>query len=52
MCSSDLVDRSRGKIVRLNNPKYAKEYLDSWDKIAAVKRRAAEFQAELAQRTK
>ncbi len=47
-----LVDRSRGKIVRLNNPKYAKEYLDSWDKIAAAKRRAAEFQAELAQRTK
>ena len=45
-----LVDRSKGRIIRLNNPKYAKEYLESWDKIAASKRTAAEFQAELAQR--
>ena len=42
-----LVDPGRGKIVRLNNPKYAKEYLDSWDRIAAGKREAAAFQAAL-----
>ena len=45
-----LVDREKGKILRLNNPKYAREYLDGWDKIAAAKRTAAEFQAELARR--
>ena len=45
-----LVDPDRGQIVRLNNPKYAKEYLESWDKISADKREAAGFQAALAQR--
>ena len=45
-----LVDFEERKIVRLNNPKYAKEYLESWDKIAAGKRTAAEFQAALARR--
>ncbi len=45
-----LVDPSNRKIIRLNNPKYAKEYLESWDKIAADKRAAAQFQAELSQR--
>ena len=39
-----LVDPERGKIIRLNNPKYAKEYLESWDRIAADKREAAAFQ--------
>ena len=43
-----LVDPDRGQIVRLNNPKYAKEYLESWDKIAADKQTAAAFQAALA----
>ena len=42
-----LVDPDRGQIVRLNNPKYAKEYLESWDKISADKRETAEFQAAL-----
>ena len=45
-----LVDPAGRKIVRLNNPKYAKEYLESWDKIAAAKQAAADFQAELARR--
>lgn len=45
-----LVDTENRRIVRLNNPKYAKEYLESWDKIAADKRAAADFQAELARR--
>ena len=45
-----LVDPVERKIVRLNNPKYAKEYLESWDKIAAAKQTAADFQAELARR--
>ena len=43
-----LVDPERRKIVRLNNPKYAKEYLDGWDKVAAAKAAAARFQAGLA----
>ena len=43
-----LVDFDNRKIVRLNNPKYAKEYLESWDKIAATKEAAADFQASLA----
>ena len=47
-----LVDAANRKIVRLNNPKYAKEYLESWDKVAAAKHAAAEFQAELANRGK
>ena len=42
-----LVDLDHRKIVRLNNPKYAKEYLENWDKVSAAKRAAAEFQAEL-----
>ena len=44
-----LVDPDRGQIVRLNNPKYAKEYLESWDKISGDKQTAAAFQAALAQ---
>ena len=47
-----LVDPDMGKIIRLNNPKYAKEYLESWDKVAEHKHAAAEFQAELANRGK
>ena len=47
-----LVDYDNRKITRLNNPKYAKEYLESWDKISAAKRTAADFQAVLAQRAK
>lgn len=47
-----LVDFDNRKITRLNNPKYAKEYLESWDKISASKRAAAEFQAELVKRAK
>ena len=43
-----LVDPDQGRIVRLSNPKYAREYLDSWEKISAAKRTAADFQAELA----
>ena len=43
-----LVDPATGKIERLNNPKYPKEYLDNGDKIAADKAKAAQFQAELA----
>ena len=42
-----LVDFDHRKIVRLNNPKYAKEYLEGWDKVSAAKRTAAGFQAEL-----
>ena len=47
-----LVDPDRRKILRLNNPKYAKEYLDSWDKVAESKRAAARFQGELARRSR
>ena len=42
-----LVDPATGKITRLSNPKYPREYLDSWEKIAADKAEAAEFQANL-----
>ncbi|MGN0985919.1 MAG: coproporphyrinogen dehydrogenase HemZ [Candidatus Enterenecus sp.] len=42
-----LVDPASGKITRLSNPKYPREYLDSWDRIAADKAAAAEFQANL-----
>ena len=42
-----LVDPERRKIVRLNNPKYAREYLDRWEDVAADKRAAADFQAGL-----
>lgn len=45
-----LVDPDRRKIVRLNNPKYAREYLDSWDSISEDKRTAAAFQESLARR--
>ncbi len=45
-----LVDPDSRSIVRLSNPKYAREYLDGWDKAAASKRAAADFQAELAGR--
>lgn len=44
-----LVDPGRGQIIRLNNPKYAGEYLKSWEKISAYKRTAVEFQAALVQ---
>ena len=42
-----LVDPDKRKIVRLNNPKYAREYLDRWEDVAADKRAAADFQAGL-----
>ena len=45
-----LVDPDNRKIIRLNNPKYAREYLNSWDKISADKETAAAFQSELAKR--
>jgi oxygen-independent coproporphyrinogen-3 oxidase len=45
-----LVDPSTGKIERLNNPKYPKEYLDHWEKISTDKAKFAEFQADLAAR--
>ncbi len=45
-----LVDPATGKIQRLNNPKFPREYLDSGEKIAADKVLAAEFQAALARR--
>ena len=40
-----LVDPDTGKIVRLANPKYAREYLEGWDKVAAGKRTAVDIQA-------
>ena len=42
-----LVDPDKRKIVRLNNPKYAREYLDRWEDVAADKRAAADFQVGL-----
>ena len=45
-----LVDPAARSIVRLSNPKYPKEYLEGWDKIAAAKERAADFQAGLLNR--
>lgn len=42
-----LVDPAAGKITRLSNPKFPREYLNSWEKIAADKETAARFQAEL-----
>ncbi len=45
-----LVDPENRKILRLNNPKYAMEYLNTWEKLAEGKRRAARFQAELTRR--
>lgn len=44
-----LVDPSTGKICRLSNPKYPKEYLDSWEKLSADKLSAVQFQAHLYQ---
>ena len=43
-----LVEPSTGKIERLNNPKYPKEYLDNWEKISTDKVKFAEFQCGLA----
>lgn len=43
-----LVEPYTGKIERLNNPKYPKEYLDSWEKISTDKAKFAEFQVSLA----
>ncbi len=42
-----LVEPATGKIERLNNPKYPKEYLDNAEKISDDKRRAVEFQVAL-----
>lgn len=42
-----LVDPSTGKITRLSNPKFPREYLNSWEKIAADKETVARFQANL-----
>lgn len=44
-----LVNPATGKIDRLSNPKYPKEYLESWERICQHKAQAAEFQAELLQ---
>ena len=43
-----LVDPDTGYIKRITNPKYPHEYLRAWDKLAAAKREAAQFQAALA----
>jgi oxygen-independent coproporphyrinogen-3 oxidase len=45
-----LVDPMTGKIQRLSNPKYAKEYLESGERLAADKERAVSFQTELRDR--
>ncbi len=42
-----LVDPSTGKIERLNNPKYPKEYLDNEEKISTDKAKFVEFQTTL-----
>jgi oxygen-independent coproporphyrinogen-3 oxidase len=42
-----LVDPDTGKIQRLSNPKYAKEYLESGERLAADKERAVSFQTEV-----
>jgi len=42
-----LVEPATGKIERLNNPKYPKEYLDSAEKISTDKKKAVEFQSAL-----
>ena len=44
-----LVDPNTGKITRLSNPKYPQEYLNSFEKIAADKTAAADFQRSLAE---
>ena len=45
-----LVDPGTGRITRLSNPKYPTEYLNSWERIAADKAVAADFQQALAAR--
>jgi oxygen-independent coproporphyrinogen-3 oxidase len=45
-----LVDPDTGKIQRLSNPKYAKEYLESGERLAADKERAVSFQTEVRDR--
>ena len=45
-----LVEPSTGKIERLNNPKYPKEYLDNWEKISTDKAKFADFQSALSQK--
>ena len=42
-----LVEPSTGKIERLNNPKYPKEYLDNWEKTSTDKAKFVEFQSSL-----
>ena len=44
-----LVDPDTGKITRLSNPKYPKEYLESADKLAAHLAQAVDFQKSLAE---
>ena len=46
-----LVDPNTGKITRLSNPNYPQEYLNSFEKIAADKQAAADFQRSLAEGT-
>lgn len=41
-----LIDPATGYIQRLTNPKYPREYLDSWERIAADKEAAAAWIAE------
>jgi oxygen-independent coproporphyrinogen-3 oxidase len=42
-----LVDPDTGKIQRLSNPKYAKEYLESGERLIADKEQTASFQARV-----
>ena len=42
-----LVDPDTGKIERLANPKYPKEYLESWERISADKETCVRFQRGL-----
>ena len=45
-----LVNPDTGKITRLSNPKYPREYLESADKLAGHIKEAVSFQRQLAQR--
>jgi oxygen-independent coproporphyrinogen-3 oxidase len=47
---SKLVDPDTGKIQRLSNPKYAKEYLECGARLALDKERCAAFQAQVRDR--
>ena len=38
-----LVDRERGSILRLSNPKYPHDYLGALDRVLAQKAQVAEF---------